>query len=521
MSVSDDLIAGEPRDGGLARTNASFSRHLGSQTMVVIAGNVFTLAVGLPLQIYVSKVLGASGVGVFGLLSAVVATATSFLGLGIAQTTVRFIPMHLERGEYGEARALVRQGALLLLAVGALCYLAVLAALPWIGRWWPAISDYRLETAMMGLMIPLGLLTYYFQQALRGLHEIRYAVLGTSVLQLSVKTVMTVAVFSVGYQLRGYVFATVFGALCATLWMLWGLAKKLRQLGPAPPIKGVLAEWRRYAGVTYSGTLVTALGQGLDRYLLGIFGGASPVGILVVVGQLQQLPATFNAMLLMAGSPMLAAAHGRDDRAARQHIFVLMTDWVVRLSLPLVLFLLLFAHPVLSLYGQRFADDGVRPLQVLVLAQFFGLLCGPVGNVALMSGLERAAIRISIASAMLSTVLLVALIPFFGLMGAAVALSAGTVVTNLANLVLVRGRLQLVWLDVRYRAWIGEIAAALAVAFSFLHFSPGLGAVALASAMMLMYLAALAATLLSGLHEDDREVIRFIWERVRGRSGAA
>ena len=44
-------------------------------------------------------------------------TAAGLLGLGIGQTAMRFVPAHLERGEYGDALRLVRLGGIILRAV--------------------------------------------------------------------------------------------------------------------------------------------------------------------------------------------------------------------------------------------------------------------------------------------------------------------------------------------------------------------------------------------------------------------
>ena len=106
------------------------------------------------------------------------------------------------------------------------------------------------------------------------------------------------------------------------------------------------------------------------------------------------------------------------------------TDWAVKLALPLVAFLLLFAHPVLLLFGKTFADAGTLPVQILMAAQVFNLATGPCGNVATMSGLEREAFWIDMATMIGALVLLVVLVPMFGLVGAAISTLVGTPIAN-------------------------------------------------------------------------------------------
>ena len=78
--------------------NANASR-LGGQVAFFMLGNLFTIGVGFPLQIYVARVLGASGLGVFSLLDGFVGVIVGLLAFGIAPTAVRFSPEHLERRE--------------------------------------------------------------------------------------------------------------------------------------------------------------------------------------------------------------------------------------------------------------------------------------------------------------------------------------------------------------------------------------------------------------------------------------
>ena len=182
------------------------------------------------------------------------------------------------------------------------------------------------------------------------------------------------------------------------LWMAGGVVRKVRELPQSVLSQSSPPEWRRFALIALSGGLLGAATSGLDRFILGAFMGSGAVGVLVVARQLQQLPERFNHMLLTVGTPMFSAAHSGDNAAERQHLYRLMTGWSVAASMPLILFLLFFGHEVLALYGSEFADWGAPPLRILLGVQVLSLLCGPVGNVALMSGLERDCLGVDTAS---------------------------------------------------------------------------------------------------------------------------
>src|SRR6516165_6247743 len=109
-----------------ASSHATIASRVGVPTIYLLLGNIFTLAVGLPLQIYIARILGAAGIGIYGLFEAAMNTASGLLGFGVAMTVVRFVPEHLARREYGEAVGLIRVSALFLFAISGLAYAVLL-----------------------------------------------------------------------------------------------------------------------------------------------------------------------------------------------------------------------------------------------------------------------------------------------------------------------------------------------------------------------------------------------------------
>jgi O-antigen/teichoic acid export membrane protein len=498
-----------------ASSHARITSRVGVPTLYLLLGNFFTLALGVPLQIYVARVLGAAGIGIYGLLEAAMTTASGLLGFGIAMTVVRFVPEHLARREYGEVVGLTRLSALIVFITGGLAYAVLLLLLFCVSTVRPSVEEYRLEIGIMGLMIPLSLVGFFLQQGLRGFQDIRSIVVGSSVIQLTTKALLTIGAFTVGLGLDGYMLASILAMVSGVIWLFHNLVNKIRALPLETPNITPLPKWRRFALASYSGSLLETITSGLDRFLLGAFAGSTAVGILVVLRQLQTLPERFNQMLLVTTAPLFSAAYGGDNRRERQHIYHLTTDWAVRFSLPLVLFLWLFGHDVLALFGPVFADMGTVPLWILVGAQFFSLVCGPVGNLAMMSGLEWPSIRISVINTVLGVGALAVLAPFFGVLGVALAYALVIVLQNVTILILVRRELHLQWWDWRYLEWLPQCGAALAVASLALFLAGPLNAAELATCLIAMYAGAVAMTCLRGWHEDDKQVFRHIQQAFR------
>lgn len=495
---------------------------LGGQASFFFLGNVFTLLIGLPLQIFVARMLGADGLGTFGLIEGGMSLVAGLIAFGLAPALVKFIPAHLERGEHACIRKLVGHGAAILLAAGAVAYGLMLLVLPLAVQRWPLLADHRAAIVVMGLLIPLSLMAFYLQQGLRGFQEIRYMVLGSSFMQLTVKAVLAVVLLTMGFHLLGYVWAVVLSVLCACAWMGWGLWRKLSAMPESAAVDcgESKSAWRNYAKVMYTGSLIGMGSAYLDRFLLGIFVGAAPVGVLVVVKQLQQMPAIFLQMFLAVAAPMFSSAHARDDAHERQHIYHLTTDWVIRLSAPLIIFFLLFAEPLLNLYGGRFADEGRYALWIMLAGQIVNLAAGPVGNLLNMCGMEKLMLRLSIYQMAISAVGLVVLVPYSGLTGAAIVIATSTIFINLAAFSYARKSLGLRWFDPRYLRWLAPLAASLAAGIVAVKLgSPDPRAALLMLYLVLLYGVFHGVSLAQGLHEDDRELLAHLRVKLGMKKG--
>jgi O-antigen/teichoic acid export membrane protein len=487
---------------------------LGGQAAFFFIGNVFTLLVGLPLQIYVARMLGAGDLGVFSLIEGGVSLAAGLIAFGQAPTLVKFIPFHLERGEYPCIRKLVARGATVLMVAGCIVYGIVVLALPMVSRLWPAVAEYRGAVLVMALLIPLSLICFFLQQGLRGFQEIRYMVFGSSFVQLSVKGLLSLILLVAGLHLMGYVWAVVLSVFCGAAWMAVGLRRRLSEMpskaaGDCPQTSK--NAWRDYAQVMYSGSLLGTGGSYLDRFMLGLLAGSSPVGILAVVKQLQQMPVIFMQMFLAVAAPMFASAHSRGAKGEVQHIYHLTTDWVIRLSAPLFIFFFLFTDPLLRLYGAQFAEDGVYPLRVLLAGQIVNLGFGPVGNVMYMSGMETQALKLSVYQMALTVTGFVMLVPKFGLAGAAWTISASVVFVNLAEFYVARTRIALRWSDPRYLRWLFPTFACITVGMVLRTIGPAeVGPILLGVYVVSLYAIYHAISFAHGLHDDDLQLLGYL-----------
>ena len=496
----------------------SIAKKVAGQSGWFLVGNLYTLFVGFTFQIYLARQIGAEGLGLFGLLQAGVGALSGLLGLGIAQVMVRFIPEHVRKQEYAELHALVRGGFALLAGMGLLGVVGIYALLPALVRQWPDLVGHESEVLAAAIMLPLGLLLHASTQALRGFLDIRYVVIGSSVLQLTAKVLFSVLVFALGFYVVGYLWAVNLSMGVALAWMLFGIWRHLCRY-PIECHQGfrLLPAWRGYAKVMYGNDLLGFWAQPLERFILGLTASAAAVGVLVVANTLYMLPAVFLQMFLAIVAPMLAAAASEGKMVEVQKIYHLSTDWLVRLSLPLVIFLAIFATPLLGLYGDGFTDKGPMLLRLLLLAQFFNLIAGPMGNVLNMCGRERKMFVINTGSILLRAVLLLTIVPLFGLYGIGVVVIIVTLGVNFSALIVAWKSLGLQWWGTKYKAWC--LPSFLTVLAGVgVHCWVALNVYSLAASLPLLYLVFHGAyILIHGFNPEDREVLDAIRAKLPAR----
>jgi O-antigen/teichoic acid export membrane protein len=98
---------------------------------------------------------------------------------------------------------------------------------------------------------------------------------------------------------------------------------------------------------------------------------------------------------------------------------------------------MVFPHLYLDLFGASF-QTGAAALMILALGQFINAMAGPAGNVLLMTGQERIAVRGVAAGLVANVVLAIVLVPPLGVTGGAIAFASSLVLWNTVLVVLAR-----------------------------------------------------------------------------------
>jgi O-antigen/teichoic acid export membrane protein len=199
----------------------------------------------------------------------------------------------------------------------------------------------------------------------------------------------------------------------------------------------VTREWLRaslpmmlIAGVWMANSNITTL-------IVGTLDGPRAAGVYSIVQKGAEVIVLLLYATNMPLAPVIARLYARKDRQGLEHTTEQMARATLLVSAPIALALMVFPHTFLDIFGASF-QTGAAALAILALGQLINAAAGPAGNVMLMTGQERIAVRGVAAGLIVNIILAVVLVPPLGVTGGAIAFAAALVLWNTVLVVLAR-----------------------------------------------------------------------------------
>lgn len=435
MTDSSPPEPGPSADDRRALSDAVQQVAKGSTQMSV--GGLVGKAMSLVLQVVLSRTLGPVAYGLYTLGQTVVRFVHKGAGLGLESALVRFGADQLGQGQAAHLKgtlltslafgtgASVLGGVLLFFTADPLA-MAVFDD-PALG---PVLRLFALSLPFM-VLIPL------LASAARAFHRMAVDARIRSVFLPLFNLAFVAVAFVLGFRLGGAVVAFVLAAATTTgigAYLLWRIFPDLTS-----DLRSVYQPGRllRFSLPMLGAGMMGLLMNQVDRLMLGALATSQEVGIYsaaaILAGQLVFVLQAINASF----SPLIADLYHRGHIAQLGRLFKITTRWIVTLTLPACIALVLFAPVFMTVYGPGF-QAGAVVLSVLALANLIDASVGSVGYMLQMSDHPHVVLANNIAIAALNVGLNIWLIQWYGMLGAALATGAAIGLVNVVKLIEVR-----------------------------------------------------------------------------------
>ena len=506
----------------LVADGAEFRSRMSSisrQSFVYFAGTIFTAAAGYFFKIYLARTLGAEALGLYALGMTIIGFIGLFNSLGLPVTAARFVAAYCAKGDYSQLSSFLRGSLGLLTVVNVLLATVVLLAGPWLAVHFyhaPKLNPYLWAFAAIML---LGVLNFFLGQVMAGYRDVARRTLITHFIGTPANMVIAAVLISLGFSLTGYMAAQVASALLV-LWLLGASVWKMSPVEARSAQSGlhIRREVVAFSTVAYGiAGLQFVLAQ-TDKIVLGYYLDARRVGIYAVAMALVGFVPIALDSVNQIFSPIISELHAADNHAVLQQLYSTLTKWVMILTIPLAITMIIFAHGLMSIFGSGF-QSGTAVVMIGAVGQVFNCGVGSVGFLLLMSGNQAELMKIEAANAVLMVGLNILLVPRFGIAGAAIATTITTIATNIWALASVRRLLKVFPYNAGYFklavpsvcATAGTLMLARLLGGNYAQWKiAGTGLVCAYGAFM-------GTFCLLGLDQDDRELAKFAWAGL-GRS---
>ena len=415
-----------------------------------LLGTLFTVAAGYLFKVYLARKLGAEALGIY-TLGMTAGGLVSIVGAaGVPQTASRFVAIYASAGQTRKLSRFLWIGALTLLVTNGLVACLMVAGRRWIAyRLYhtPVLAQYMHFFAAIMVM---GALTTFLGQALAGYKDVARRTVITNFIGTPATMVISVALLTLGLGLWGYLAAQVVSAVLVFALLaraVWKLTPKTAQ----PVLRADLAEGGSplfekeviaFAAVLFGMQALEFVSGQSDRIMLGIYLNAREVGIYSVAASMVAFVGLFLQSINQIFAPTIAELFAKGEHDMLQRLYQTLTKWSLGLTIPLALGIMIFAKPLMGIFGPDFRE-GWPVLAIATVGQLVSCAVGSVGLLLLMSDQQKRMVRAQAITVFLTLGLNFLLIPRLGLIGAAIATAATNTSLNLLWFRDVRKRLSL------------------------------------------------------------------------------
>ena len=495
-----------------------FRRRLGSisrQSAIYFAGTIFTAVAGYFFKVYLARKLGAEALGLYTLGMSVIGLLAVFNALGLPAAATRFVSEYSSRKDFFRLAAFLRGSLMLLSAGNLLLGAAVLLCGPWIAVHFyhaPALSSY------FWLFVPvmfLGVLNFFFGQVMAGYQDVGRRTIVTHFIGTPASMVVAVALISLGFGLKGYLAAQVVSSFL--VFALLGIL--VWKLTPEEARRHVPAQWDKqvaaFSAVAFASSAVDFVFAQADKIVLGHYLDAAQVGIyaiaMSVVGFVPIALQSVNQIF----SPTVAELHASGNHALLQQLYSTLTKWILILTLPLALTVVVLARPLMAIFGNGF-QAGATVLMVGAIGQLINCAVGSVGLLLMMSGHQVRVVNVQMCCAVLMAALSLLLVPRLGVKGAALASAAALIINNVWLLADVFRRLKLFPYNLSYFKLGPAVLTSILLLLFLLHAGTGIASpwlMAIAG-LICAYGSFLGTLILFGLDSHDRRLAELAFAKL-------
>ena len=359
--------------------------------------------------------------GIYSLASSVTRIGEVFGRAGLHSGVMRFVSRLDKETEIETVRQRILSGLKLGLLFGIVIMILQIALADWLAFELFKSSDL-LKTVLIisAVSLPFATIMAISAFATQGYKLLKYKVMVLNIIRPAIMLVcvlVSISFFTIDAAVKyPLLISAVFSSFAAIIFL-----NKLTNIKISQIFSGVIdKELLRFSYPLMFVTILGTLMHWMDILMLGYFTDTTTVGLYHPAARTAGLLRTVLLAFMGIFAPMMSDYHRQGDVGEMGKLYKLIVRWIVSLSLPLAIIIIIYSKKIMLLFGVEYLSAS-NVLMVLTTAAFIQTLFGGGGQTLTMTGFTKVNLFNSIIVVLINISLNLLWIPQYGIIGAAYA----------------------------------------------------------------------------------------------------
>lgn len=488
-----------------------------------LGGGLFGRALTYTFNLYAAKAIGLQGFGLFTLALTILRYISIGTEGGQSSAVVHYVSIYHARNDQARVKGTILLALRVVLALSLALALALVLASDLLATKVFQRPELAGPLLYVAISIPFTAVSAVLLRATVALQTMKFQVLTQDICRPAIALILLGLLVFYGFRLHALILAYVLAAIAeaAIAYLLFARAFRhiiFSPLFPSPEARRVQPifsrkEMQAFSFPLFTGRLFSRLMKHADHLILSFFVPMRELGLYSILHKTAFALIEIPSSLMEVLGPLISRSVSEGDLSRLERQIQVASKWIFALCLPVILFILLHPVAVLSVLGEQFVT-GTTSFIILCIGAFFAFSSGPTALALTMSGNTTVTMWNTIGLGLASLILYGALIPPFGVRGAAIAFAVTSAAVAVVRFVETRLLLQV-------RPWSKEFLkpAAAAVAAMLLTLLlelllPANKYLFLGLSLTSYLLTYLALLVLLGLDPEDRFILNKVRERL-------
>jgi len=378
-----------------------------------------------------ARLVGVHYLGIYSLGNSITNLATVVGKAGTDFGIMRFV----SRRDHKKEIDLIRTDILSTLKIGFIFSIIVMILQIIAARWlvenvFHESSLLQIVLIVFALSIPFTTLTLIATSATQGFQLLKYQIFVEYIINPTILVLSLIFIYYTFSAELAIILPTLLTGIVGFITAIFFL-KKISQVNvfncySAKINKEVLT----FSIPIMFTAIIGSLLHWMDILMLGYFTNAETVGLYhpaVRTAGLQQ-----SILVAFAGifAPMFSRYFAQNDAINMEHIYKLVTRWIMTLTIPVLILFVLFANKMMLLFGAEFISSA-NVLIILVIGTTIFSVFGLSARALVVSGYQNINLINALVVTIINIIFNTILIPKLGILGAAYATLASMVLLSL------------------------------------------------------------------------------------------